>query len=108
LKGEAVVEVSVTRRTNIGLLEKKLADMIWTGDVRPGEGAMVTNARHRELIKSAISHMKRSCTALNRRLSPELVAIDFKDAIRDLGLIIGKSVSDDILDRIFSKFCIGK
>jgi tRNA modification GTPase len=40
--------------------------------------------------------------------SPELIAVDLREAVSNLGLIVGKSASDDILDRIFERFCIGK
>ena len=46
--------------------------------------------------------------ALEKGESPEIVSIDLRDAMHHLGLIIGRSVSDDVLDRIFEQFCIGK
>jgi len=68
----------------------------------------VSNARHKELLDKSLENMLSVKGALEEGLSPELIAVDLKEAIYNLGLIIGKSVSEDILDRIFEQFCIGK
>lgn len=105
---DTVVEISVKKRRNIELLEKAIAGLVWTGSFEQGECAIVSNARHKELLDKAYACMISVDKALEKKLSPELVAVDLKEAVEALGLIIGKSVSDDILDRIFEKFCIGK
>lgn len=107
-KKDAVVEISVEKKTNIELLEKSLLEMIWSGRFTQGEGALVTNARHKELLDKALSGMMSVTGLIKTKAHPELIAVDLKEAIFDLGLIIGKSVSDDVLNRIFENFCIGK
>jgi tRNA modification GTPase len=68
----------------------------------------VTNLRHRsELVRSA-DGLIRALDTLNQGLPPELAAIDLNDAREALEEIIGIVRSDDILERIFSNFCIGK
>jgi len=107
-KGEAVVEVSVEKKINIELLEKSILDLVWSGKFTQGQAAIVTNARHKELLDKALDNMLSVCKAVKDSTPPELIAVDLKEAIFNLGLIVGRSASDDVLDRIFENFCIGK
>ena len=107
-KKDAVIGISVKKRENIGLLEKAIRKSILSGGFDQGEGAIVTSARHKEALDKALRSMLSVKRALRIGEPFEIITIDLKEAIFNLGLIIGKSVSDDILDRIFSQFCIGK
>ena len=107
-KNDKTREISVVKRLNIDILEKAIVDIILSGDFHQGEAALVTNARHKELLDKASANMISVNKGLAQARPPELIAIDLKEAIYNLGLIVGKSVSDDILDRIFERFCIGK
>ncbi|MFA6321194.1 MAG: tRNA uridine-5-carboxymethylaminomethyl(34) synthesis GTPase MnmE [Candidatus Omnitrophota bacterium] len=108
-KNDTVVEVSVKNKNNINALEKAIQGMVLSGRFSQGEGVVVSNIRHKDALDKAYKSMLSVSKALNKGdKSFEIIAIDLKDAIFNLGLIVGKSVSDDILDRIFSQFCIGK
>ena len=107
-KNDKLVRISVDKKHNIALLENTIAETVWKGGFSQGEGAIVSNARHKELLDKSLENMLSVKGALEEGLSPELIAVDLKEAIYNLGLIIGKSVSEDILDRIFEQFCIGK
>jgi len=107
-KGEKIIEISVQERRNIKLLEDAIAGLIWRGDFHQAEGLIVSNVRHKELLDKSLGSMLSVKSELEKSLSPELVVVDLKEAINSLGLIIGKTISDDILDRIFEQFCIGK
>ena len=107
-KKDTMVEVSVENKTNIELLERSILDMIWSGRFIQGEGAFVTNARHKELLDKALNGMISVGGLIREKAHPELIAVDLKEAIFNLGLIIGRSVSDEVLNRIFENFCIGK
>ena len=107
-KGDAVVEVSVEKKINIDLLERSILDIVWSGKFTQGEGSIVTNARHKELLDKAFNNMLSVSKAVKDAMHPELIAVDLKEAIFNLGLIVGRSASDDILDKIFENFCIGK
>ena len=106
--GEVVVEISVEKKINIELLERSILDMVWSGKYAQGEGAILTNARHKELLDKAFRNMLSVSKAVKDAMHPELIAVDLKEAIFNLGLIVGRSASDDILDKIFENFCIGK
>ncbi|MDD5173831.1 MAG: tRNA uridine-5-carboxymethylaminomethyl(34) synthesis GTPase MnmE [Candidatus Omnitrophota bacterium] len=107
-KGDAVIEISVDKKININLLERSILDMVWSGKYAQGESAILTNARHKELLDKAFNNMLSVNKAVKNAMHPELIAVDLKDAIFNLGLIVGRSASDDILDKIFENFCIGK
>lgn len=106
--GGSIVTVSVEKRTGIELLEKEIARTIWSGSFVQGDSAVVSNARHKELLDKAHASMLSVKKAVIGDESPEIITLDLKEAISFLGLVIGKTVSDDILDRIFERFCIGK
>jgi tRNA modification GTPase len=105
---DAVVEISVKEKRNIGLLEKAILGMVWSGRFTQGASAVVTNARHKALLEKALDNVMAAVRALESALPADLVSVDLREAIFNLGLITGTSVSDDILDRIFEQFCIGK
>ena len=108
LSGYKLVEISVEKRKNIDLLEREMADAVWSGGFTQGESAILSNARHKELLDKALVNMLSVKKALKADEPYEIAAIDLKEAIMALGLVTGKDISDDILDRIFERFCIGK
>ncbi len=108
LSGCKLVEISVEKRVNIDLLEKEMADAVWSGGFTQGESAILSNARHKELLDKALVNMLSVKKAFKADEPYEIAAIDLKEAITALGLVTGKDISDDILDRIFERFCIGK
>ena len=103
-----IVEISVTKKTNIAALEKAIVSTVWQGRFNQGEPCMVTNARHKELLDKALGFMISVDKAHSKAMPSETMAVDLKDAASALGLITGRSFSDDVLERIFEKFCIGK
>ena len=98
----------IKKNNNISHLEEAIAGAIWSGGFASGEPAILSNARHKELIDKALTNMLSVKRAIAAVRPPEIITIDLKEALHALGLVIGKSVSDDILDRIFERFCIGK
>ena len=107
-KNDAIIEISVEKNKNIELLKKTILGTVYSGKFTQGEGSIITNARHKELIDKAFNNMVSAVRLIEEGDHPELIAIDLKEAAFNLGLIIGRSVSDDVLDRIFENFCIGK
>jgi tRNA modification GTPase len=71
-------------------------------------GFLVTDARHHDLLTRARDDIDESLTSLNARMSEEIVLVGLHNALRYLGEITGETTTEDMLTRIFSKFCIGK
>ncbi|MCL2405595.1 MAG: tRNA uridine-5-carboxymethylaminomethyl(34) synthesis GTPase MnmE [Defluviitaleaceae bacterium] len=69
---------------------------------------IITRERHKELLQAAISHVRRAVDELRAGTVEDLVAIGLREAYTALGEVLGLEVSDDIVDRIFSEFCVGK
>jgi len=102
------VEISVGKRENIELLEETIVKSVWNGGIDMSSSAVVSSSRHKELLDKALADMLSVKKGIGESRPGETLAIDLKESVTALGLITGKTVSDDILDRIFERFCIGK
>jgi tRNA modification GTPase len=71
-------------------------------------GAILTNERHRSSLECGLEHLKEARRALNKQLPYEMVSEDIRHALSSLEELIGRTTVEDVLGRIFSKFCIGK
>ena len=72
------------------------------------EAVAITRERHRELLVKANNALLKTIESLEQNLSEEFIAADINYALEHLGAIIGKTFEADLLDKIFSEFCIGK
>lgn len=77
-------------------------------ELTAGEGVLLSRARHLEGVVDAIERLERARRGLQMQMEHELIAIDLRDALDALGTITGRVDTDDILERIFSEFCVGK
>jgi tRNA modification GTPase len=103
-------QVDLSSLTGQGMeeLRKAVSDMVADGTMRAGEHAWAVNERHKTALKHSRESLEKALEAVRAGLSPEFVAIDLREALDCLGLIIGATYTEDILERIFSDFCIGK
>ncbi|MEW6595388.1 MAG: tRNA uridine-5-carboxymethylaminomethyl(34) synthesis GTPase MnmE [Thermodesulfobacteriota bacterium] len=100
--------ISARTGAGIGELEKVIFTTVaGTGRWEPGH-ASVPNVRHEAALKLAIAATDRIVEGLGRALSPELIAVELQTALDHLGEVIGETTSEEMLDLIFSRFCIGK
>jgi len=108
MSGGEPLWISAKYGDGIPALEERIHDLgtkEWeeaTGDI------ILTNLRHKISLEEAVTSLKAAHTNLSGIASPELAAFDLKEALDHLGDIIGETTADDILDRIFSRFCVGK
>ena len=103
-----VIEISARRSKNIHLLEDCLADCVWAGKVGSSEPLLISNARHIEALRGAQILIAQAMRSLDNKLSLEFIAQDLKEASLRLDDLLGKRFSEDLLEKIFSEFCIGK
>ena len=105
---EGLNALDVSARTGEGLdaLRDKLVDI--TGLVDWNGSALVTNMRHYEALERALDSLRQVSLGLHRKSPTELLAQDLRDAISELGSIFGEVTTDDLLQNIFRRFCIGK
>lgn len=99
--------ISSATGENIDLLKEKLYEMVTTNNIT-NSAVVITNARHIDAIKKALDNTITSINSLNNGYMLDLVSIDIKNIWLHLGDITGNSNNEDIIDDIFSKFCVGK
>jgi tRNA modification GTPase len=104
------LQVSLSCKTREGLLALKnaIAAMAKQGMVMPKEHAWAVNQRHVFALNQAKASLDKALESASTAQSPEFIAVDLRGALDSLGLIIGATYTDDILERIFNEFCIGK
>jgi len=102
------VETSAIERTGLEQLEGAIAELAFGGAVPRTDGVMVTNVRHKDALIRAEAGMQQALAALGDGLSEEFIASDLRGALDAVGEIVGETLTEDIIDRIFSTFCIGK
>ncbi|MBI3990546.1 MAG: tRNA uridine-5-carboxymethylaminomethyl(34) synthesis GTPase MnmE [Candidatus Omnitrophica bacterium] len=103
-----VISISAKQLKNIGLLESAIVNLAYSGKIIHSEPVMVSNLRHIKAIQDAQKLIAESINSLDNKLSVEFIAQDVKDALGHLDDLLGKRFSEDLLDKIFSDFCIGK
>lgn len=108
LNGKKIVKTSLIKQKGLDELEETIIQLVLAGHISSCDEPFIANIRHKQATGKAIACLKRSRGILKKRISPECCCVDIKEAIDNLGLITGETVSDDILERIFEKFCIGK
>lgn len=103
-------QARVSALTGEGLdeLRQAILDKALGGEVLASDGILVTSARHKEALARALRHVEKAEATLRQGLPADFVTIDLRAALDDLGEITGQAVSPDLLDSIFSNFCIGK
>ena len=104
------LQVSTSALTGEGLegLETAMVNSVLGGKVVTSDTLLVTNPRHKEALQRAERHLRLARAALEENLPDDFVTIDLTAALNALGEITGEAVTDELLDIIFSRFCIGK
>jgi tRNA modification GTPase len=101
--------ISAKRRQHIDLLKQRLVDQVLQGNAAgSGDGTIVTNARHYHALQQVAASLATIHKGLDDQLPGDLLALDIRHCLHYLGEITGEITSEDRLDYIFSKFCIGK
>lgn len=108
LNMEAIVETSATEGRGIEKLENLISEMVFGGQIKATDQTLITNLRHKEALEDACKNMKQVKKTIEQDLPVDFVTIDLKGALEKLGKITGDTVDEDIIDRIFADFCLGK
>lgn len=103
---EAVLSISALEGTGLEALEDAVAALFPAGEVPPGQ--IVTNARQAEALERALQALDGAREALEGGLTPDAVLTDVEGALRALGELTGRTVQEDLVSRIFQRFCVGK
>lgn len=103
-----ILTVSAKDETGIMELKNCLEDMFIRGIINYNDEMVITNIRHLDLIDRALESIKDALDNIDMNMPEDLISIDLVNSYESLGGIIGESIEDDIVEEIFSKFCVGK
>jgi tRNA modification GTPase len=102
------IYISALTGEGIELLFSKLKEASIGNSSYTEKSALVSNLRHYDCLRKAKENLQNSLKTIDNKLSGEFIAVDIRNAVLSLGEIIGEVSSEDVLNNIFSKFCIGK
>ena len=103
-----IIKVSALNNLGIDKLYEKITDLFNLDQINLDNEVLITNLRQKNLITRAIEHIQVTKNTMSNNMPLDIVAISIKEILEDLGSITGDEVSEDIIDEIFSKFCLGK
>ncbi len=106
--GATAVDVSCRTGTGLETLKDAIKNAIWSGEIKAEMLQVMINSRHQDALRRARLATVRTVEALRRDETLELVALDLRIAVNAVGEIVGRTTTEDLLDSIFSQFCIGK
>ena len=102
-----IIKTSMLTKEGVGDLEKAIVDLFSSEDLKR-ESILITNTRHERLLNSSYQKINQSLTDIKMGVPIDACEVDLRSGYEDLGLIIGDSVSGEIMDKVFKEFCVGK
>jgi len=103
-----IVETSLTLGKGIDKVEDIIYKMFFRGELEISDDLMITNIRHQETLNKARKYLLDALEGIDNELPMDIVSIDLRSAVDSLGAITGETVTEDLIDKIFSEFCLGK
>ena len=108
VNSEDIIKISALKHQGIEELQDKIEAMVYHGSVKNSSNLMITNSRHKDALFKAYESINDAISAIEQRMPYDFIEVDFKNIWDYLGYINGDTVQEDLLDTIFSNFCIGK
>ena len=103
-----IIKISALKGEGLENLYKLISKMYNLEEINLDNDAIITNLRQKNLITKAIENLKKTRETLEKNMPIDIIAIYMKEILENLGSITGEVVTDDIINEIFSKFCLGK
>lgn len=108
LPGVQLISASMKEGNGLDAIEDSIEQRVYQGTVTADQNVIVTNARHKQLLEEAGSHLNDALRLADRKEPLEIIDLDLEAAYENLGEIIGDAVGDDVISEVFSRFCLGK
>jgi len=108
LKEKSMVEVSALKGKGLESLKEMIVSTSSVLQKDQTQGVLISSLRHKDALTRAEKSLNLAINSLKKKMSPEFVALDVKSSLDAIGEVVGKTFTDDILNKIFSEFCIGK
>lgn len=103
-----VIQISAKEEQGIQTFQDTLKEMFLRGNISFNEEIYITNARQKNALVNALESMKKVIESIENGMPEDFYSIDLMDAYEELGNITGESMGEDLVNEIFSKFCMGK
>ncbi len=107
-KFQNIIKISALKKEGIEDLYEKIGNMFNLNQINVDSDIVITNQRHKCQIEKAIKNLNLTLESLEKNMPIDIVAISLKDVLSDLGEITGEEASEEIINEIFSRFCLGK
>ena len=106
--GHAVIPISAKEEQGIEALEEEIKRLFYHVKISFNEQVYITNVRHKEALEQTLDSLKMVKQSVSDGMPEDFYSIDLMNAYEQLGKILGEAVEDDLVNEIFSKFCMGK
>ena len=103
-----ILQISAKEESGIKELEETLKEMFFHGEISFNDEVYITNIRHKTAIKDAYDSLEKVNVSIENNMPEDFYSIDLLDAYESLGSITGETIGEDLVNEIFSKFCMGK
>ncbi|MFC1855805.1 tRNA uridine-5-carboxymethylaminomethyl(34) synthesis GTPase MnmE [Thermodesulfobacteriota bacterium] len=107
-KGCSIAYISAKKKRAVTELRSLIYEAVMHKKIVEENDRFLINSRHKDILKRTMEYLKQIQSGLSERIFPELICVPLNDALDSLGEVLGETTSDDILNNIFSEFCIGK
>jgi len=103
-----IIKISALNNIGIEELYDEIANLFNLNEINLDNEIVITNLRHKALISKALESISKTKDAITNNIPIDIISIFIKDILEDLGNITGEVVTENIIDEIFAKFCLGK
>ena len=103
-----IIKTSTKENIGIDIFENQIKDMFFNGQISFNDEVYITNMRHKEALMDSLKSLKLVKSSIEDEMPEDFLSIDLMSAYASLGTIIGEEVGEDLVNEIFSKFCMGK
>ena len=103
-----MIEISAKEEKGIHELETTLKEMFYHGEISFNDEVYITNIRHKAALNDAYQSLEKVNDSIINQMPEDFFTIDLMDAYESLGSITGETIGEDLVNEIFSKFCMGK
>lgn len=106
--GKDIVKISLLSKCDLSDFYKEINKLFELNKINPENEIIITEMRHKKLIEDAIAHTKNAKQTILENIPIDIISINIKEIVEDLSKITGENVTEDVINEIFSKFCLGK
>ena len=105
---QPIIEISALKNKGIEKIYDKITEIYDLGEISVDDTLIITNERHKQLIREIEENINKARKAIKQKMPIDVITINITNMLENIGNITGESVSEDVINEIFIKFCLGK